>query len=299
MKIQIVFYLISLQYYFFSFNLFSNTFEIYEILDLVPFINSIHQDDSTLILFDIDDTLIDSPISLNSGPWIAHYWHHAPKLLPHKMPVLEELMWYVSKTIPCRAVDSSTAEIISICQNSNSITPLALTARPIYKKNIDGIKITAEQLLKINIDFSLKVFPLNLTRHPSFYKGIIYTSGKIKGDFLKQYLISTGNFPKKIIFIDDKIDQIQSVEKNMKELGINVSCFWYRRASMNRTTFNLQIANIQLEYLLKYQLILNDEEAEIIMESENHPIPPEDFFKQLIEMYETTHFQKHITASCT
>lgn len=274
-----------------SCNLFATPIEIDNILDLAPLIKNAHNQSHTLILFDIDDTLLDSPISLNSGPWITYYWKNVPKLLPKKMPVIEELMWYVSKFIPSIAVDASTAPLISTCQKHPLMTPLAFTARPIYKKKIDGIKVTADQLLNVNIDFSLTNSPACLRKHPAFHAGIIFTSGKMKGEFLQHFLNSTGYLPSRILFIDDKLDQIQSVETAMQKTGIRVDCFWYKRAASNRPTFNLQLANIQLEYLLKYDLVLNDEIAWILMANEKYvSLPPDDLLKQLIELYEKMYY---------
>lgn len=277
-----------------SYNLFATTVETYDILDLAPVIHAAHHKDHTLILFDIDDTLLDSPISLNSGPWITYYWKNAPRLLPEKMPIIEELMWYISKSIPNIAVDSFTAPLISACQKNPLTIPLAFTARPIYKKHIDGIKVTADQLLNVNINFSLTDYPTCLAKHPSFHAGIIFTSGKMKGDFLQHFLASTGYLPSRILFIDDKLDQIQSVEKAMQEAGIKVDCFWYKRAASKRPAFDLQLANIQLEYLLKHQLIINDEVAAILMTTEKYAsVPADDFLKQLIELYEKMYFNNY------
>lgn len=278
---------ITLFYFTSSFNLFSTIIEIDNINELIPFIIAAQDENDTLMLFDIDGTLIDSPISLNSEPWISYYWQNAPKLLPKKMPIIEELMWYVSKSIPCLSVDPFTASLISLYQNQPLMIPLAFTARPIYKKSIDGIKVTNNQLLDVKIDFSQTISPLHLVKHPSFHGGIIFTSGKMKGDFLQQFLISTEYLPSRIIFIDDKLEQLQSVAKSMQKIGINVMCFWFRRASLNRSSFNLQLANIQLEYLLKHQLILNDEEAGLLMMTEEYTSKASDeFLKQLIELYE-------------
>lgn len=282
-----LFLFITLFYFTSSFNLFSTIVEIYNINELIPFITAVQDEDDTLMLFDIDGTLIDSPISLNSEPWISYYWQNMPKLLSKKMPIIEELIWYVSKSIPCLSVDPFTASLISQYQNQPLMIPLAFTARPIYKKSIDGIKVTKNQLLDVNIDFSQTISPPHLVKHPSFQDGIIFTSGKMKGDFLQQLLIATEYLPSRIVFIDDKLEQLQSVETSMQKTGIDVICVWFRRASLNHTSYHLQLANIQLEHLLKYQSILNDEEACVLMMTEEYAlIPPDEFLKQLIELYE-------------
>lgn len=295
-KIKSFIYYIAVFFCLSPFKLFSTTFETNDICDLIPHIHAAKSEDNTLILFDIDDTLIDSPLTLNSGPWISYYWQNVPKLLPLKMPVVEELMWYVSKSIPALSVDQATASVISLCQKNLSLIPLAFTARPIYKKRIDGIQVTADQLININIDFSKTIPPSCMAKHPCFHRGIIFASGKMKGDFLQQYLVSTGYLPNRIIFIDDKLDQIQSVERTMHEKDIKVICFWYRRALQNRSSFNLQLANIQLECLLKYGRVMSDEEAEILLKTDKYAsINPEDFLIQLIDLYEHTHFGQEIS----
>lgn len=274
-----------------SSHLIAITLETNKILDIHTLINAQNDKETIFVLFDIDDTLLDSPISLNSGPWISYYWKHAPKLLPEKMDVIEELMWYITKTLPTIPVDSLTASIISECQTNPAVVPLAFTARPIYKKKIDGIKVTSNQLLQVNIDFTKSAYSKHISDHPSFHSGIIYTSSKMKGDFLHQFITATKYHPGRIVFIDDKLDQIQSVEKAMKDAGIKIDCIWYRRALENRPTFNLQLANVQLEYFLKEKLVLSDHEAALLLSQEKYiSTPPETLFKQLIELYERIYF---------
>lgn len=276
-------------YFTLSFKLFSTITETRNISDLIHYIETPCRNGYTLILFDVDDTLINSPINLNSGPWITYYWQNAPKLLPEKMAVIEELMWFVSKTIPCLPVDPFTAHLISICQKKQPfIFPLALTARPIYQKHIDGVQVTKNQLLTNHIDFSQTNFP---SHSAAFHEGIFFTSGKKKGDFLQQFLVSAIPPPKRIIFVDDKLDEIRSVEKVAKNANIEVHCFWYRQASRNRPVFNIRKANIQLEYLIKYQLILNDENAGLLLRTKEYfSMSPERHLKYLIELYEKMHY---------
>lgn len=256
---------------------------IIETIEMNDILSSVES--HSLVLFDLDDTLIDSPVNLNSGKWIAYYWQTAPKMMPDKLPVIQKLMWHTSIHTPIIAVDPKASLIISDLQKRTDALVLGLTARPHTHDHTNGAQITAGQLSTIGIDFSKSQYPDKFCGHPSFHNGIVYSSGLDKGGHMEEILACTGYAPKKIIFIDDNLVQIQSVEKSMQKIGIPCDCFWYRRALQNRPNFSLLHALIQLEYLLNHQIILSDDEA-TALENNYANLQKDQYLYNLIVLFE-------------
>lgn len=257
--------------------------KIFETSEITEIFTSVDSSEPILLLFDIDDTLLDSELSLNSGKWISYYWKTAPKF-ESDQSVLECFMWFVNQHIPVKPVDPQTPHMIQVLHDQKNVVALALTARANKTDCGTHENLTARQLNSIGIDFSQSNIPEEFIHHPSFDEGIIFSGGKSKGGHLQQVLEGVGYHPHKIIFVDDKLEQIKSVDKAMEEAGISCDCFWYRRAEKEHTNFNLLIALIQLEYLLNHQKILTDPEAENLKE-EYSGIKSEDFVYQLVEQY--------------
>ena len=72
--------------------------------------------------------------------------------------------------------------------------------------------------------------------------------------------------PNKVIFIDNKQSQVESVAAALDELGIEHECYWYTATDKKAEQFSPLIANVQLYYLWisNGTHILSDEEAELI-----------------------------------
>ena len=244
-----------------------------QIEDIRPYI-----DQNALVLFDIDDTLITNPYSLGSSPWrswakskISHY--------DADFVVYDALTLYIAKKAHYKAVESSTVGLISDLQQSG-IAVFAFTARgrsQWYTTDIKGVdQFTHKQLNHVGIDFKQTVIPVELQHLEStyFYKGIIFAQHIKKGDLLKHLLKDLNYHPSCIVFVDDKLDQVQSVEAVVKEAKIPFFGFWYRRAESDGANFSPMVANVQLENLLLKNKIVKDKEAKKIAEtrSEKDPI---------------------------
>lgn len=226
-----------------------------------------HQED--LVLIDIDDTLITNPISLGNPAWRSWIKSKIPKYNPGFV-VYDALTLFIAKHIPYRPVEDSTAQLISDLQVSG-IPVFAFTARgrsQWYTTDIEGVdQFTHEQLNQVGIDFRRTAIPKELQHlEPTyFYNGIIFAQHIKKGDLLKHLLKDLNFHPTCIIFIDDKLDQVQSVENVVKELGLPFIGFWYRGVEANISKFKPMIANIQLEALLLKNEIISDDTAHEIL----------------------------------
>lgn len=94
-----------------------------------------------------------------------------------------------------------------------------------------------------------------------FDRGIVYAKKGSKGKALGLFLSAFNVHPKKIIFIDDKLEKIQEVKKFCFEQKIDLIGIRYTEAFSNSTPFSKELAMFQLEYLLKHDKWLNDQKA--------------------------------------
>lgn len=216
-----------------------------------------------LCLFDIDDTLIDNPFHLGSPPW--RNW--VRKTLPpySGFVLFDALTLYIAKHAPYKAVEPTTARLISDFQESG-VTAFGFTARgrsEWYTTTLEGVdRFTHRQLAQVGIDFKRTPVPeeLKSLKPDYFFNGIIFSKHIPKGDLLQILFQELNYTPSLILFVDDKLEQVKSVEEALKEAGIPFIGFWYRRAEKDRAGFNPMATNIQLEFLFGKR-VLSDKAA--------------------------------------
>ena len=163
--------------------------EIHQIDDIRPYVK-----DNALYLFDIDDTLIDNPFALGSGPWRNWVKTKLPAM-EAQFNVFDALTLYIAKKIPYKAVEPTTPDLIADLQDSGHAV-FAFTARgrsQWYTTHVEGLdEFTHKQLGHAGIDFSQTKVPVELIAlDPVYlYDGVIYANHVWKGDMLK--LLFTG-----------------------------------------------------------------------------------------------------------
>lgn len=253
----------------------------HQIDDILPRITQ-----NTLCLFDIDDTLIDTPYYLGSPPWRSWVKSKLPDC--HTDFVLyDALTLYIAQNIPYKAVEPTTVQLITDLQNEG-VAAFAFTSRgrsQWYTTDLDGVdRFTHDQLEIAGIDFKKTQVPseLQLLEPTYFDDGIIFAQHIKKGDLLKHLFMDLNYRPDLLIFVDDKLDQVQSVEAAAADVGIPFLGFWYRRVELDRAQFKPMVSNIQLESLLLSGEIVNDERALELAEAradEN----PQTCLKEILE----------------
>lgn len=179
-------------------------------------------DEHTLIIFDIDNTLMRPTTYFGSDEWFFY--------LEKKMNSLKEAekIWNESqyKIIP-KAVDSKVPSLIKELQNKGMKT-LGLTAR-----TADISDITEQHLEKIGIELNKSTFDtlewkvegslLNSPDSPEFINGIIYTGEtNIKGKVFEIFFNEVLRQKKveKILYFDDKEKHIKSMSEASKRLNL-------------------------------------------------------------------------------
>jgi hypothetical protein len=149
----------------------------------------------------------------------------------------------LTRVIP---VEKNTPELIRKKQNpSESLTFMGLTARP--PQIADA---TERQLDSLSIDLSkrsIHATSLELERNYSSYlKGILYSGPfRDKGKTLVHFFQVIGFKPSRIIFVDDKQTNVESLEEAFKPLGTKYYGFRYGAADAVVKNYDRKTADIQ------------------------------------------------------
>lgn len=256
---------------FFSFNfLFSEIIPIQTFEEVFDDLRLLEQD--SLVIFDVDDVLITSQ-DMYLRPCGAKF---RPQCIKGMDP--QERLHLISVMLDESSSMLVDPSIISLLESlkSKGIKTIALTAARTGKfgviKNCENWRI--EKLKQFNIDFS-ESFPdwgfidfngsnFSGQDYPLFKDGILFLGDdeKItKGELLVRFFTSTKWRPKKVIFFDDKLHHIVSLQTSLDQLSIEFKGYHFKRIESLSGKFNEEIAEMQFLHLIKTQNWLSDSEA--------------------------------------
>ena len=243
------------------------------------------QQERTLYLLDIDDTLIDFPYMLGSCGWRKYikalgrksgqtHWH-------------DQFSYHLAKNYPPVTVEALTLDWINDVQNHGHIV-VGFTRRERavwYNTPMEGVDVmTVAQLNHVGISFEKEriegLFP-QFQNEPHYYEGVFFSDCSLKGDFLRQLLSKMPLIPDQIIFVDDMFKHVESVDKVLNELQINHKCYWYTACKQKEMRFDPLIADTELYYYLIEQEIISDEEASTLL------LDRVDHYELLDKIYQT------------
>lgn len=224
-------------------------------------------DKETLLVFDIDSTVLEPTQMLGGDAWFYYTVDAGIKSGKIKQEAINAAMipWLAAQEITeVRPVEKITAETIKRAQE-NGVMVMALTARP-----YELAEATLRQLNSIGVDFS-KNPPIKKdidfgNGFGRYYKGIFFASTTQNGNFiahnkgsvLLRFLEKLGYTPQKIMFVDDRKNNVENVNTALAQKGLDCQCFRYGAADMQYKMFDSSIAKIQFDHLNK---LLQDKEA--------------------------------------
>lgn len=224
-----------------------------------------YADSDTWVLFDVDNTLIESSMQMGSAQWREHI------LLKARAAGYDEegaqgvvdLLWFVSQQfVPVKAVDEQTPDVLEKLKKSNIIA-LALTARDEVENDH-----TQLQLNSAGIDLQNDAFDSSMLFGPensSLYEnGVIYCGDNSKDVALLAFIQALGRMPKKIVLVDDRLSHLEAIEKALVDLGIEFIGIRFGGADERVKAFDGLIADIQWATL---PIVVSDEEAKAAYEA--------------------------------
>jgi hypothetical protein len=234
-------------------------------------------DDQSLVMWDVDHTLIfPSDSVLRPGNEVIAHELGLHYLGGRSHPNWNELISQVLSKVPFYLVDPQLPSLISSLQKKG-IPTMAFTAMRTgsYGKIPSMENWRIDQLKCLGIDFS-QFFPqhsgLNWQQttskfgKPAFKAGILCSDHLPKGPVLKTFFNTINWQPTQVIFFDDTLDCLISVEHTLKELNISFIGIHYHAAKYTQTPVNLKIAHYQYQTLAETGIWLTDEEAQATLQ---------------------------------
>lgn len=222
-----------------------------------------HLTAGTLVLLDIDDTNIVPAQMVGCDDWFSLRWkkHEAGGM--SKSVALEKALaeWESIRHITkMKTVEKETPALIQDLQKKGHRV-MGLTSQ--------GLALatrTVQQLQENQVDLSVTAptaedYYVNLQGHSVlFRKGILFTSGKHKGEAFFKFCDSLGLKPKRIVCIDDKASHLAAVETEAQKRSIEFIGLRYAHADIHKAAFRPEIADFQFVHST-FAKLLSDEEA--------------------------------------
>lgn len=229
-------------------------------------------DQNTLVIFDIDEVIIETTDSILKPQHKPHFLKLEEELLERTSK--EEALYLRSIIFQEQGIKLVEDKILDTFHNlkNRGISIIAITYIPtgprgkIAKFEDWGLS----RLNKFGIDFrkfnNLKdhTFSEIPAKHgvPLTKNGVTFTALATKGVLLDAVLKHNNIKPKKVIFIDDKLSNLQSVESTCKNLNIPFIGIQYTAViKSNKWEFNEELARLQFQVLEKEHRWLSDKEA--------------------------------------
>lgn len=245
---------------------FSSMAEIREAKSMTDILSSL--DHNTALVFDLDNTVMEPVQTLGSDQFFGFLLKKAQNQGLEKSRALACALKNATLVQPVsqvRPVEKLTPYLISYLQNQG-IPMVGLTARPLdWKEN------TLKQLDSVAVDFTRTPFfpsdtPVGPTHAGLYYHGVIFMDKEgDKGEYLVSFLKQAGSNVTNVIFVDDKIGNVQSIENALNKTNLNHVSFRYGAADPEVQSFRADIAGLEWNYFLQSGNFLNDTSAEEII----------------------------------
>ncbi len=231
-------------------------------------------DNNTLVIFDIDETLLTRKDKLLRTPLVTtKYAKMIPKdkFFPAFSRAFKEGKFELTnKKLPelIERIKSTSAKIIALT-NVTSGSLGVIESYPDFR---------VRECAQFGFDFSnsfphiktLEIPTLQQTlngKFPLFKNGIICTNGVSKETVLMAFLRKIKWKPKKVIFIDDLKEYVEKIADVMKKENIDFLGLHYVKHKDRSKDVNEKVSDIQFKYLIEKDIWLSDDEAAQLLES--------------------------------
>lgn len=245
----------------------------------------VSQPEKTLFLLDLDDTVFDFPNMVGSRSW-RRYIGQAAKNIDDSRNWHDVLSLFLTKNYPVKTVEPMTSDFVKNLQEKGYVV-CGFTSRERkfwYDTPQEGVDaMTTDQLNSVGINFnnnSLEITYPYVAVDSEYFSGTFFCNIEPKGNFLIHLFKDAPELPPKVVFIDDKLSQVESVAAALTTLGISYESYCYLATNAKAETFDSLIANIQLYHFCKSKEILSDEEASLI--AKENPDCNADFYLRAV-----------------
>ncbi len=236
-------------------------------------------DDKTLIVFDVDETLIMPADALwqQGRIWEGNVTKHfalAEEIKNAFKDCKDGDLDSISDrmlNVEFQPVEKITASLVNELQHCN-LKVIALTNfGPGEFGHIPSLKKWRKQQLAMNgINFESSFPGLALTfddlpatqsGNPEFYEGILFGANNPKGVVLTAFLNKIDFKPTKIIVVDDKEKYLLSIQGELAKQSIPFQGFLYTGAEKESAPVDLAVIEYQLDHIEKSNEFISDAQA--------------------------------------
>jgi hypothetical protein len=202
-------------------------------------------DQNTWMVFDIDNTLLSPTHMIGSHQWgdylyeqyIAKgYFKSDAKKQQHKDFAL------VAPAVRPKLTETAVLALLKELRAQKVMT-FTLTAREPEMRDVTMKQLRTVGLLNHN------------------WNGFHFSGSTSKGEFLAKLIAGSARKPQRVIFIDDKDYNVESVEKFMQTTGIEFTAYRYGGVDHEVEAFDAEVADLQFYWFLKTGVIYSDDEA--------------------------------------
>lgn len=234
--------------------------EVRSVDSLDPIVLELEQNvANTLVLLDIGNTLIahtSAVFDVSHEGWKkAWFERHYPDKKRHE--IVESVRIVESNIKSWKLVDPLWPQVIERAQKCGSKV-VALT-KVVVDPSLKGLRIN--NLRNLGLPITDDLVGLSSGQSYVYADGVIETEASLKGPVLKELLSKLPGRPAKIVFVDDRLEQAQSVDAACKEIGIPCMIFHYTASQKTVAKLDERIADYQLRMLMKERRWLSEEEA--------------------------------------
>lgn len=234
--------------------------EIAHFQEMIP-----HASAETLIIFDIDDTLLIPAQMLGCDEWFSTQMQShinegmtAQDALEKSLAEWEAVRHLTQMELVEEGIDRVVQELQQNGYPAIGLTTqgLALATRTVQHLHKHNLDLTVTSPLKADHYFLIRGHGV------LFRNGILFTAGTHKGEAFLKWLKASGFTPKKIIFVNDKELPLRELEEAAQQLQIEYVGLRYTYCDQKKITFRKEIADYQFSHST-FTHILSDREAEL------------------------------------
>jgi len=224
--------------------------EIYEVSTIAEMDK--HKGEGVLFLYDIDNTLVRLERSFGCDQWFQYRFNQLQKQMDNRQEALDKALaeWtsiqYISKP---QEVEAIGKDIIA-SQQREGVMLIGFTTR-----GLSLSRCTTMQLSTLGFDLS-KTAPskeelfFDNGQGVIFRKGVLFTAGTHKGKALFKFLDMLHVNPSKVVFINDKHQNLAEVEETCLERNMPFTGLRYGFLDEWVNSFNPKVADAQLKSFL-------------------------------------------------
>lgn len=217
-----------------------------------------------VIVFDLDNTVFQATQTLGTDQFFSYLVEKAKAQGANEVQAKAwalQQSGIIQPVTEVTAVEVNTPYFINALQTKQFIT-FALTARPpVWRTG------TLRQVKSLGVDFKrtaprLSAYETNRLQLSQYAEGVLFLPpGTEKGAAVLEFLRGAGQRPNRVLFVDDKKNNVESVDRALMEARIPVMAFRYGAADTRVQSFDAKIAETELNYFLKTGIFLSDEAA--------------------------------------